>query len=354
MIYQLPHPADFEHKIDGKNTHLIILKNRSGMQVAFTDYGARIVSVLVPDKFGDLRDVVLGFNSIEEYLAADEPYHGATIGRYANRIANGQFELDGKTYVLQQNNGRNCLHGGPNGFHSKVWDRQVSLEKKVDFYYVSADGEEGFPGNLKVRVSYELSDANEILIRYKAETDSATPVNLTNHAYFNLNGEGHSDILQHVVHIPSDHFIAIDEQQIPLGAAMPVDHSAFDFRAPKKIAEDINDEEEQLRMGNGYDHSFVNTQTFATPAASAYSDLSGIRLDVLTTEPGVQLYTGNFLTGNDRGKSGGVYFPRTAFCFETQHYPDSPNQERLPSTILHPGEVLESQTIYRFSIKKEV
>ncbi len=354
MTYKLPHPADFEHKIDGKNTHLIVLKNRSGMQVAFTDYGARIVSILVPDKFGDLRDVVLGFNSIQEYLNADEQYHGATIGRYANRIARGQFELGGENYVLQQNNGRNCLHGGPTGFHTKVWDRQVSVEKKVDFYYVSADGEEGFPGTLKVCVSYELTDDNEIRIQYKAETDKATPVNLTNHAYFNLNGEGHSDVLQHILHIPSTHFIAIDEHQVPLGTETAVDESAFDFRTPKKIVDDLDKEEEQLRMGNGYDHTFVNKQTIATPAASAYSELSGIKLDVLTTEPGVQLYTGNFLTGNDKGKSGGTYFSRNAFCFETQHYPDSPNQELFPSTILQPGEVFESQTIYRFSIKKEI
>ncbi|KGE14080.1 aldose epimerase family protein [Sphingobacterium deserti] len=352
MTYTLPDPAGFEHKIEHKNTHLVVLKNRSGMQVAFTDYGARIVSVLVPDKFGDLRDVVLGFNSIQEYIDADEQYHGATIGRYANRIANGKFTIGNESYTLDQNNGRNCLHGGPTGFHTKVWDRQVSFTNKIDFYYVSKDGEEGFPGNLKVCVSYELTEDNEIIISYKAETDKETVVNLTNHAYFNLDGEGHSDILQHWVTIPADNFIPINEYQIPEGEEMPVDGTAFDFRSAKQVITDINGDETQLAHGNGYDHSFVNSQPFSLPAASAYATSSGIKLDVFTTEPAVQFYTGNFLTGTDKGKSGGTYFSRTAFCFETQHYPDSPNQSTFPSTILNPGEVFESKTIYRFSIQK--
>ncbi|WP_437920801.1 aldose epimerase family protein [Sphingobacterium sp. LRF_L2] len=352
MTYKLPNPQDFEHKIEGKNTHLIILKNRTGMQVAFTDYGARIVSILVPDQFGDLRDVVLGFNNIETYLQADEQYHGATIGRFANRIGKGSFQLDNESYTLPQNNGSNCLHGGV-GFHTKVWDRQVSLEKKITFYYVSKDGEEGFPGNLKVNVSYELTESNEIIITYHAETDKKTVINLTNHAYFNLNGEGHSDVLQHILHIPSDHYLAMDENQIPLGVHSPVDGSAFDFRTPKKIVESIANEEKQLELGNGYDHTYINTQPFSLPAATAYSALSGIQLDVLTTEPGVHLYTANFLSGIDTGKSGGKYASRTAFCFETQHYPDSPNKPEFPSVVLEPGTLFESKTIYRFSVKKD-
>ncbi|TDS14095.1 aldose epimerase family protein [Sphingobacterium paludis] len=352
MAYKLPDLAAFEYKIEQKNTHLVVLKNRSGMQVAFTDYGARIVSILVPDKFGDLRDVVLGFNSIQEYINADEQYHGATIGRYANRIANGEFSIGGQNYILEQNNGSNCLHGGPTGFHTKVWDRQVSFTNKIDFYYVSEDGEEGFPGNLKVCVSYELTEDNEIMISYKAETDEETVINLTNHAYFNLDGEGHSDILQHWVTIPSDHFIPIDENQIPEGIEAPVDDTAFDFRTPKQVFADIDRQEKQLVHGSGYDHSFVNTQPFSLPAASAHASSSGIKLDVFTTEPAVQFYTGNFLTGNDTGKSGGTYFSRSAFCFETQHYPDSPNQPSFPSTRLAAGEVFESKTIYRFSIQK--
>ena len=326
------------------------------MQVALTDYGARIVSILVPDKFGDLRDVVLGFDSIHGYLNADEKYHGATIGRYGNRIANGKFSLPDSDviYILAQNNSSNSLHGGPTGFHSRVWDRRVSFANKVDFYYVSQDGEEGFPGTLKVNVSYELTEENALKINYQAETDKTTVVNLTNHAYFNLNGEGHSDILQHKLHIPSDDFIAIDDKQIPLGQLFPVTATAFDFREAKKIVTDIASEDEQLTFGSGYDHTFVNKQPVSIPAATAYSEASGIQLDVLTTEPGVQFYTGNFLTGNDIGKSGGKYHSRTAFCFETQHYPDSPNQPQFPSTTLAPGELFNSETTYRFTIKKEI
>ncbi len=354
VIYSLPDYQDFEHKIDGKKTHLFILKNRTGMQVAFTDYGARIVSILAPDKAGNLRDVVLGFNSIHAYLQADEQYHGATTGRFANRIAHGSFHLDGEKYTLQQNNGRNCLHGGPTGFHTKVWDRRTSFKKKIDFCYVSPDGEEGFPGNLKVTVSYELTEDNEIIIRYKAETDKKTAINLTNHAYFNLNGEGQDDVLSHILHIPSNHFLPIDENQIPLDSEAPVDGTAFDFRTPKKISADINKDEEQLGRGNGYDHTLVNQQPISQVAASAYSPDSGIRLEVFTTEPGIQLYTGNFLSGKDIGKSGRPYSSRSAFCFETQHYPDSPNRPQFPSVLLEPGQVFESETIYKFSIKKEM
>jgi len=351
-IYTLPDPKDFEHHLHGKNTHLITLTNRSGMQVAFTDYGARIVSILVPDKYGNPTDVVLGFDNIQGYLKADEQYHGATIGRFANRIANGKFQLDGTEYILAQNNGSNSLHGGPEGFHTKVWDRQVSFKKKVDFYYVSANGEEGFPGNLKVMVSYELTEDNEVLIKYKAETDKKTVINLTNHAYFNLNGEGHGDILTHILHIPSDYYLPIDEHQIPFGFESPVQDTAFDFRTPKKIVEGIHGNEEQIQRGNGFDHTFVNKQPISLPAATVFSETSGIQLEVFSTEPGVQLYTGNFLTGNDTGKSGRKYLSRTAFCLETQHYPDSPNQARFPSTILLPGEIFESETIYKFGIKK--
>ncbi|PRD51235.1 aldose epimerase family protein [Sphingobacterium gobiense] len=351
-IYSLPDYRNFEHKINGKKTHLFILKNRTGMQVAFTDYGARIVSVLVPDKAGNLRDVVLGFNSIHEYLQANEQYHGATIGRFANRIANGRFHLDDKEYTLQQNNGPNCLHGGPSGFHAKVWDRRTSFKKKIDFCYVSPDGEEGFPGNLKVTVSYELTDDNEIVIKYKAETDKKTVINLTNHAYFNLDGEGQGDVLSHILHLPSSHFLPIDENQIPLDSEASVYGTAFDFRSPKKISQDIDNDEVQLKHGNGYDHTFVNRQPISQVAASAYSPNSGIRLQVFTTEPGIQLYTGNFLSRKDTGKSGRQYSSRSAFCFETQHYPDSPNHPQFPSTVLEPGQVFESETIYKFSLVK--
>ncbi|MCC2599169.1 aldose epimerase family protein [Sphingobacterium sp. FBM7-1] len=354
VIYSLPRYQDFEHKIDGKKTHLFILRNRTGMQVAFTDYGARIVSILVPDKAGNLRDVLLGFNSIHDYLQADEQYHGATIGRFANRIAHGSFQLDGEKYTLQQNNGRNSLHGGATGFHTKVWDRRTSFKNKIDFCYISPDGEEGFPGNLKVTVTYELTENNEISIKYLAETDKKTVINLTNHAYFNLDGEGHGDVLDHILHIPADHFLPIDEHQIPIDQPVPVEGTLFDFRSPKRLSTDITKDDEQLRRGNGYDHTLVNNQPFSKIAASAFSPHSGIRLEVLTTEPGIQLYTGNFLSGKDIGKSGRPYPSRSAFCFETQHYPNSPNNPHFPSVVLEPGDRWESETIYRFCIKKEM
>lgn len=352
MTYILPQHKNFIHSINGKNTHLIVLKNRSGMQVALTDYGARIVSILVPDKYGELRDVVLGFDSIQAYLDAQEKFHGATIGRFANRIANGKFTLNGQHYTLPQNNGTNCLHGGRSGFHDKVWDRQVSFKKKVDFYLSSPDGDEGFPGNLRVCVSFELTEFNEIQINYRAICDKDTVLNLTNHAYFNLNGEGNGDILDHQLTIPSTHYIPIDKNQIPLGEEASVTETPFDFRQTKRIGDDINHDVPQIAHGNGYDHTFVTSQPLAKVAATAFSEASGIRLEVHTTEPGIQLYSANFLSEQDKGKSGKSYGPRKAFCFETQHFPNSPNQENFPSTTLKADTELASQTIFRFSVYK--
>lgn len=350
-IYTLPDPKNFEHNLNGKNTHLFTLTNRAGMQVALTDYGARLVSALVPDKHGNLVDVVLGFDSIQGYLQAQEKYHGATIGRYCNRIANGSFTLTDKTYTLPQNNGSNCLHGGDDGFHTKVWDRQVSFKKKVDFYYISADNEAGFPGELKVNVSYELTNENEIIITFRATTDKTTVLNLTNHAYFNLNGEGNGDTLTHFLHIPSEKFIPISDKQVPTGQIAEVEGTVFDFVTPKKIVQDIQVDDEQLKFANGYDHTFVNIQPVSLPAATAYAEESGIQLDVLTTEPGVHLYTGNYLA-DDAGKSGNKYLTYGGFCLETQHYPDSPNHPNFPTVILHPNEEFVSTTIYKFSINK--
>ncbi|GGH04452.1 galactose mutarotase [Sphingobacterium alkalisoli] len=349
--YSLPKPSDFAHTINGKNTHLIILTNRAGMQVALTDYGARLVSALVPDKRGNLVDVVLGFDSIHGYLGAKEKYHGATIGRFGNRIANGKFNLDGTEYTLAQNNGPNSLHGGEGGFHSKVWDRQVSFKQKVDFYYVSPDGEEGFPGEVKVKVCYELTNENEIIIRFRATTDKPTVINLTNHAYFNLNGEGNSNILDHLLQIPSTHFIPIDDNQIPFGNEAPVENTPFDFRTLKKISQDIGDDDLQIKAGTGYDHTFINPNPLSQAAATAYAEDSGIQLQVYTTEPGIQLYTGNFLSA-DSGKSGNEYQKRGGFCFEAQHYPDSPNQPNFPNVVLRPGEEFQSQISYKFNIVK--
>lgn len=352
MNVNLPKHKNFIDTVNGKKTHLIVLKNRSGMQVAFTDYGARIVSILVPDKNGELRDVLLGFSSIQQYLNAKEKFHGATIGRFANRIARGSFTLNEHQYTLPINNGENSLHGGTSGFHDKVWDRQTSFKKKIDFYYTSADGEEGFPGNLRVNVSFELTENNEIRIKYRAISDKDTVINLTNHSYFNLNGEGNGDILSHELTIPSTHYIPINKNQIPLGHEALVEGTAFDFNTAKAIGNRIKEDDSQLGHGNGYDHTFVNKQPLHNVAASAFSKESGIRLDVMTTEPGIQLYTGNFLSKDDVGKSGKNYGPNQAFCLETQHFPDSPNQPNFPSVILKADTEFNSETIFRFSVCK--
>ena len=353
IVYKLPDPNNFTSKINGKNTHLITLTNRTGMQIALTDFGARLVSALVPDKKGNLIDVVLGFDSIEGYVSAQEQYHGATIGRFANRIANGKFSIDDNAYVLAQNNGINCLHGGNDGFHKKVWDRQVSFKKQVDFYYVSPDNEEGFPGELKTTVSYELTNENEIIIRFRAKADKPTILNLTNHAYFNLDGEGNGDTLGHLITIPSDEFLPINEHQIPTGEPVSVENTVFDFREAKSIAKHIDNEDDQLKYASGFDHTFINTQPISKTAARAYSKESGIELEVYTTEPGLHLYTGNFLA-DDKGKSGNKYLRYGGFCFEAQHYPDSPNQLQFPTVLLQPGEEYLSEIIYKFNIKKEV
>lgn len=350
--YKLPFPKNFEGKLNNKNTHLITLTNRAGMQIALTDYGARLVSALVPDKHGNLIDVVLGFDNIQAYLEAKEIYHGTTVGRFCNRIANGRFSLEGKDYILAQNNGNNCLHGGEEGFHKRVWDRQVSFNKLVDFYYVSPEGEEGFPGELKTTVSYELSNSNEIIIKFRATSNAPTILNLTNHAYFNLNGEGDGDVLNHEVTIRSDEFLPLNEHQIPTGDIYPVEGTAFDFRIPKTLVTDINNNEEQLKIANGYDHSFINKLPVSEAIASAYSKQSGIELQVFTSEPAIHLYTGNFLQ-DDKGKSGRKYLRYGGLCFESQHYPDSPNHEHFPSVRLNPGEIFESETRYKFNIKKE-
>jgi len=349
--YKLPLPKDFEGKLNNKNTHLITLTNRAGMQIALTDYGARLVSALVPDKNGNLTDVVLGFNSIQGYLNSVEPYHGATVGRFCNRIANGKFSLDAKDYTLAQNNGTNSLHGGIGGFHTKVWDRQVSFNKQVDFYYISPDGEEGFPGELRTTVSYELNNENEIIIKFRAISNAPTVVNLTNHAYFNLNGEGNGDVLNHEVTILSEEFLPLNENQIPTGEIFPVEGTGFDFRQSKLLSKDINSQEDQIIVAQGYDHSFVNNQPISEPIAKAYSKETGIELQVFTTEPSVHLYSGNFLS-NDEGKAGKKYLRFGGFCFEAQHYPDSPNQQDFPTVILNPGEVFESEIRYKFCIRK--
>jgi len=332
----------------------IILQNNRGMAVAFSDFGARIVSLLVPNKYGDATDVVLGFDSMQAYSQANEPYHGVTVGRFANRIAGGRFTIGNETYQIQPNNGPNALHGGASGFHSRLWDRRVVANEEVDFYYVSADGEEGFPGKLSVMVKYRLTDDNELAISYRAETDKPTIINLTNHAFFNLNGEGNGDVLDHILQINANQYLPVDDHQIPTGMLEYVENTPFDFRKPKTIGQDIHEPDNQLTKGNGgYDHNYILNPAIGqalTLAATISSPLTGIRLDVLTTEPGLQLYTGNFLNGSDVGKQGKPYQKYGAFCLETQHFPDSPNHPDFPSTLLSPGQVFQSETIYRFSL----
>lgn len=350
--YQLPKTKNFLGNIDGKNTHLFVLKNKCGMQIALTDYGARLVSTLTPDKHGNLVDVVLGFDTLPKYLEAKEQYHGATVGRYANRIANGEFTLDGQTYNLPVNNGSNCLHGGPDGFHTKVWDRQVNnFERSIDFYYVSPDGEGGFPGELTTNVCYQLTDNNEIIIHFRAKSTKKTVLNLTNHAYFNLNGEGNGNVLQHILQIPSTSYLPSNADQIPLGEVAPVQETAFDFRIAKPIGQDINKADEQLQIAQGYDHGFLHDGDTTAAAASVYSEQSGVTLTLYTSQPSVHLYTGNFLA-DDIGKNGQQYVKHGGFCLEAQHYPDSPNHPTFPSVVIEPEEVFESTIIYKFGLQK--
>lgn len=341
-------------KDSAMNNDFITLKNENGVAVTLCHFGARIVGISVPDKNQDLVDVVLGFKSLQEYIQTPDPYYGATIGRYANRIAKGSFMLEGKQYTLPVNNGENHLHGGPYGFHTIFWNVDQSSDSSVTFFIISVDGDEGYPGNLKVSVQYTLSAKNELRILFSAVCDGTTVVNLTNHAFFNLNGEGSGLIEDHVVTINADYFTPVSSSLIPTGEIRYVLNTPFDFNTPQTIASRIHSNDEQLKIGNGYDHNFVlrnqNTQGLAL-AASAIGDKTGIKVEVFTTEPGMQLYTGNFMLGRNQLKHGSMDEFRTAFCFETQHYPDSPNQSSFPSTVLRKGEQFRSETIFKFSIE---
>lgn len=340
---------NFERIIDGRKVSLFSLKNAMGTVLNITNYGCRIVSLVVKTKNGDPIDVVLGFDSMDGYLNASEVYYGATIGRFANRIANGKFTLAGNDYELAINNEPNHLHGGPSGFHTKVWKVESQTENRIELSYFSPDGEEGYPGNLQVKTSFELTEENEVRISYEAETDEATIINLTNHAYFNLNGQGSGTILNHVLQINADLFSVVDESLIPTGSA-PVVDSPFDFRLPKRIGEHIRDDHEQLKFGNGYDHNYVlpGSAESLPLVARVEADKSGIIMEVLTDQPGMQFYTGNFMKGDNLIKGHVPDDFRSAFCLETQHFPDSPNHAEFPSTVLEPGEIFESVTVYRF------
>ena len=351
----LPSKAAFQQLIDGKQTDLYVLKNKNNMQAAITNYGGRLVSLLVPDKDNNLTDVSVGFDSVLQYQTSTEPYFGATIGRYGNRIAKGKFSLDGKQYSLFTNNGPNTLHGGKKGFQYVVWDARQVGDSILELTYLSKDMEEGYPGNLQVKVIYQLTDDNELKLTYEALTDKKTVVNLTNHAFFNLNGAGSGTINNHVLMINADHYTPVDATLIPTGKMIPVANTPFDFRTPVAIGKNVDANDEQLKNGNGYDHNFVlnkNTAAGLNHAATVTADKTNIVMDVYTEEPGLQFYGGNFMQSKNSMKGGGKDDFRTAFCLETQHFPDSPNQPAFPSTVLEPGKTYNTVSVYKFSVKK--
>lgn len=340
-------------EIDGRALSLFMLTNASGGQVGITEYGGIVVSLKVPDRHGEFGDVVLGFDTLDAYVA-DTPYFGAITGRYANRIAGGRFSLDGTDYELAVNNPPNALHGGIKGFDKVVWNGEPNAEGDgVVFKYVSADGEEGYPGTLTAQVTYTWTDDHELRIDYEATTDKPTVLNLTNHSYFNLKDGGASPILDHELTIDADRYTPVDETSIPTGELAALEGTPLDFRQPAAIGARIGDDHEQLRFGAGYDHNYVlnrESESLAL-AATVYEPESGRVMEVLTTEPGVQFYSGNFLDGHHVGKGGVAYEHRSGLCLETQHFPDSPNQPEFPSTVLRPGETYSTQTVYRFSTR---
>ena len=341
---------------DGLAVDLYVLSNKHGMEASITNYGATLVGLKVPDRTGKIDDVVLGYDTLDGYVTG-KAYFGATIGRYANRIAQGKFSLDGVTYTLSKNDGQNTLHGGVVGFNKHVWHaREVSNPEgaALELTYLSKDGEEGFPGNLSVVVTYTLpSDRNELKIDYRATTDKDTVLNLTNHAYFNLAGQGNGDILQHLITLHANQFTPVDETLIPTGELRDVKGTPFDFLRPAVIGARIDQDDQQLKFGKGYDESWVIAKSgdpkALTSAAEAYDPRSGRVLEVLTTEPAIQFYSGNHMDYIANGKAGKTYDFRSAFCLETQHFPDSPNHPAFPTTELRPAESYHSTTILRFS-----
>ena len=337
---------------DGRTAFLYTLKNKNGMEVTITNYGGIVVSLMAPDSHGTMKDIVLGYDSLSSYVA-NNPYFGALIGRYGNRIGKGKFKLNGIEYKLATNNGENHLHGGLTGFDKVLWDVH-ELEgqpgKSLVLKYLSKDGEEGYPGNLSVRVVYALSDSNELKIDYEATTDKPTILNLTHHSYFNLAGAGSGDILGHELQIIADKFTPVDAGLIPTGELRPVKGTPMDFTTPTTIGARISAKDEQIQRGGGYDHNWVLNKPAGTfgLAGRVADNTSGRVMEVWTTEPGLQFYSGNFLDGSNIGKGGISYEYRYGFCLESQHFPDSPNKPSFPSTVLKPGETYNSSTVYRF------
>lgn len=342
--------ASFGKTPDGVDVRLFTLTNDRGVEAKITNYGGIVVSLKVPDRNGGMADVVLGHDSLAGYIDNPGPYLGALIGRYGNRIGHAKFTLDGVQHRLAANNGENTLHGGLRGFDKVVWTPRELSDGGLELTYISKDGEEGFPGTLKAVVTYHLTSANELRIDYSATTDKDTVVNLTNHSYFNLKGAGDGDILDHVLTLNADRFTPVDAGLIPTGELKPVAGTPFDFRKPTVIGARIEQNDEQLKLGKGYDHNWVVNRRGSglTLAARVEEPGSGRVLEVETTEPGIQFYTGNFLDGTIKGKGGKVYNQRYGFCLETQHFPDSPNKPDFPTTVLKPGQQLRSTTVFRF------
>ena len=347
--------TQFGKTMDGTDVDQYILSNNKGMEVRIITYGGIITSWTAVDKNGDYKDIVLGYNTLAEY-EAETPYFGALIGRYGNRIAGGKFKIDDQEYTLAANNGPNHLHGGLKGFDKVVWDAKTIVSDStvsLALSYLSKDMEEGYPGNLETKVTYTLNNEDELSVSYEATTDKPTIVNLTQHSYFNLTADFNQDILDHEVVINADSFLPVDNTLIPTGEFRDVNETPFDFRKPKAIGQQISDKNTQIEIGMGYDHCWVlnDQDTGVRFVASAYEPVSGRLLEVFSDEPGIQFYSGNFLDGTLPNKSNGAYQHRTGFCLETQHYPDSPNQNHFPSVILLPGDAYASNTMFRFSVK---
>lgn len=341
----------FDAKIDGKLAKLYTLKNKNGMQIQLTNFGARIVSLQVPDKNNKLIDVVLGFSKALDYKNPEEPYFGTTVGPFANRIAKGTFSIDGEIYKTPTNNGPNTLHGGYDGIHFAVWNAQP-MGNAIQFSYTLPDKKEGFPGNIAITVTYSILDDNSINIAYEAKTDKKTVINLSNHSYFNLNGEGSGTILNHNLQLFADNYTPVDSTLIPTGEIKAVKNTAFDFTVSKTIGKDIEAKDQQLTFGKGYDHNFVLNKTKVNGlnhAASIVGDISGIRMDIYTSEPGIQFYSGNFMADKVKLKGGKTDSFRTGFCLEPQNFPDAPNQPNFPSSILDKNQIYKSQSTYTFT-----
>lgn len=347
-------PVKFSTEVNHSQTNLYTLKNKSGMEVCITNFGGRIVSIMVPDKDGKMQDVVLGFDNIDDYIRIPSDF-GASIGRYANRIAQGRFVLDNDTIQLPQNNFGHCLHGGPQGWQYQVYDANLIDNTTLELIRLSPDGDENFPGNVTAKVTFKLSDDNALDIKYSATTDKKTIINMTNHSYFNLSGDPSQPATDHILYVNADNYTPVDSTFMTTGEIIPVKDTPMDFITPKAIGQDITKYDfVQLKNGNGYDHNWVlNTNGDITkPAARLTSPQSGITLEVYTNEPGIQVYTGNFLDGSIQGKKGITYNQRASVCLETQHYPDSPNKPQWPSVILEPGQTYNSECIFKFSIAK--